>query len=128
MEMQRIMEMLVEMKATADADREERKAAQARMEAMMERLLAKSEDKMDASQKKAEADKEEMLASMAKFEEKNEFDDGNVEYHTEAKKTEQDTEMMQSVEEHQDVPGENVVVISVKGRKKRRRGRKSTAG
>jgi hypothetical protein len=34
------------------------------MEKMMERLLAKLEDKMDANQKKAEADKEEMLARM----------------------------------------------------------------
>jgi hypothetical protein len=36
MEMQKIMEMLVEMKATADAEREERKADQARMEANMD--------------------------------------------------------------------------------------------
>jgi hypothetical protein len=35
--------------------------------------------------------------------------------------------MMQSVEEHQ-VPKEDAVVKSVKGRKKRSRGRKSTAG
>jgi hypothetical protein len=45
-----------------------------------------------------------------------------------AKKTVLDPEMMQSVEEHQEVPRENAIVKSVKGRKKRRRGRKSTAG
>jgi hypothetical protein len=36
--------------------------------------------------------------------------------------------MMQSAEEHQDVPSEDVAVMPVKGLKKRRRGRKSTAG
>jgi hypothetical protein len=36
--------------------------------------------------------------------------------------------MMQSVEEHQDVPIEEVAVMPVKGLKKRHRGRKSTAG
>jgi hypothetical protein len=41
---------------------------------------------------------------------------------------EQDTGMMQYVEEHQDVPIEEVAMMPVKGLKKRRRGRKSTAG
>jgi hypothetical protein len=36
--------------------------------------------------------------------------------------------MMQSAEEHQDVPSEDVVMKPVKGLKKRRRGRKCTAG
>jgi hypothetical protein len=43
-------------------------------------------------------------------------------------KIEQDPGMMQSVEEHHDVPIEEVAVMPVKGLKKRRRGRKSTAG
>jgi hypothetical protein len=43
-------------------------------------------------------------------------------------KIEPDPEMMQFAEEHQDVPSEEVVVRPVKGLKKRRRGRKSTAG
>jgi hypothetical protein len=42
-------------------------------------------------------------------------------------KFEQDPGMMQSVEEHQDVPSEDVV-RAVKGLRKRRRGRKITAG
>jgi hypothetical protein len=36
--------------------------------------------------------------------------------------------VMQSIEEHHDVPSEDVAVMPVKGLKKRRRGRKSTAG
>jgi hypothetical protein len=44
------------------------------------------------------------------------------------RKIEQNPGMMQSVEEHQDVPNEDVAVMPVKGLKKWRRGRKSTAG
>jgi hypothetical protein len=42
--------------------------------------------------------------------------------HTETKKIEQDPEMMQSVEEHQEVPSEDVVVRPVNGLKKWCRG------
>jgi hypothetical protein len=44
------------------------------------------------------------------------------------KKSEQDTEMMQSAEEHQDIPTENVAVMPVAKTRKRRRVRKSNAG
>jgi hypothetical protein len=47
---------------------------------------------------------------------------------TDANTEEIDPGMMQSVEEHQDVLTEDVTVMPVKGLKKRRRGRKSTAG
>jgi hypothetical protein len=43
-------------------------------------------------------------------------------------KTVPDPEMMQSVEEHQEIPREDAIVKPTKGRRKRRRGRKSTAG
>jgi hypothetical protein len=43
-------------------------------------------------------------------------------------KTQPDRGMMQSVEEHQEVPKEDAVVKPVKGRKKRYRGRKQAAG
>jgi hypothetical protein len=43
-------------------------------------------------------------------------------------KIEKNPGMMQSAEEHQDVHNEDVAVMPVKGLKKRRRGRKSTAG
>jgi hypothetical protein len=46
----------------------------------------------------------------------------------EATRTESDPGTMQSVEEHQEIPKEDAAVKPVKGRKKRRRGRKLTAG
>jgi hypothetical protein len=51
---------------------------------------------------------------------------GQTEANTE--KTEQDTEMIQSAEEHQDVPSEGVAVMPVAKSRKPRRVRKSTAG
>jgi hypothetical protein len=91
---------------------------------------------MDSSQEEAK---------MAKFEEKmNDYNNkkrmatldahhkrimaclGQMEATTE--KTVPDPEMMQSVEEHQEVPREDAAVKSVKGRKKRHRGQKLTAG
>jgi hypothetical protein len=42
-------------------------------------------------------------------------------------KIEENTEMMQSAEEHQDIPTEDVAVLPAQGLKKRHRGRKSTA-
>jgi hypothetical protein len=49
-------------------------------------------------------------------------------YNEATEKIEENPEMMQSAEEHQDVPNEDVAVMPVKGLKKRCRGRKSTAG
>jgi hypothetical protein len=43
-------------------------------------------------------------------------------------KTVPDPEMMQFVEEYQEVPREDAIIKLAKGQKKRRRGRKSTAG
>jgi hypothetical protein len=43
-------------------------------------------------------------------------------------KTVPDPEMIQSMEEHQEVPKEDAIVKPAKGRKKWRRGQKSTAG
>jgi hypothetical protein len=54
MDMQQIMEMLVEMKAKADADREEGKANQAKMDAKMKtyhEMLARMEAKTDINLK-----------------------------------------------------------------------------
>jgi hypothetical protein len=49
-------------------------------------------------------------------------------YNEATEKIETDPGMMQSAEEHQDIPIEEVAVMPVEGLKKRRRGRKSTAG
>jgi hypothetical protein len=46
----------------------------------------------------------------------------------EAMKIEKDPGMMQSVEEHQEMPTEDAAVVPVKGLRKRHRGRKLTAG
>jgi hypothetical protein len=48
--------------------------------------------------------------------------------HQETTEVDPDTEMMQSVEEHQEFPIGEAVVMPVKRQKKRRKGRKSTAG
>jgi hypothetical protein len=124
---------------------------QKKAEADKEDLLTRMETIIDANQKKAEAEKQEMLARMKEDRKANQEDllarmDA---YHekrmamfdayqkrvmaclgqeeADTKKIEQDPGMMQSVEEHQDVPSEDVVLKPVKGLKKRRRGRKLTA-
>jgi hypothetical protein len=98
---------------------------------------------MNAFQEKLDSIQEKVEARMANFEEK--MDDyrnkrmamldahhksimvslGQTETNTE--KTVPDPEMMQSAEEHRDVPSEDVIVRPVKGLRKRRRGRKLTA-
>jgi protoporphyrinogen oxidase len=131
MEMQKIMEMLVEMKATADADMYElnakmeaiQKRAEARMVADRKTDMYELSAKMEAIQEKAEA-------RMAKFEGKMEetmelrmkhLMMATWNTHTETKKIEQDPRMMQSVEEHQDIPTQDAVVMSVGERRKRHR-------
>jgi hypothetical protein len=156
MSMQQIMEMLVEMKATADADREERKADKEKMaadrKADKEDLLTRMENKIDASHKKAEADKEEMLARIKEDRKANQGELlarmdayhekrmamldvhqkkmmtclGQTEANTE--NIEQDPGMMQSAEENQDARSEDVVVMPVGKPRKRLKVWKSTAG
>jgi hypothetical protein len=113
---------------------------------MLERLLARMEAKMDSNQKKAEADRDELKAKldsnrsrMAKFEEKmDDYRKRRMAHHTcimaclvqteaNTEKTVPDSEMMQSVKEHQEVPREEVAVTPVKGLKKRRRVQKLAA-
>jgi hypothetical protein len=71
MSMQQIMEMLVEMKATADADREEVKADKGKMaadrEADKEDLLTRMENKIDANQKKARPTKRKNWQELKKI-------------------------------------------------------------
>jgi hypothetical protein len=150
--MQQIMEMLVEMKATADAyqekmdaDREERKADQENMAAKQEDLLARM-DEMNADANAKATKQEEILAEInakmdatiqsiwSEFQEtihnrvKNVGAEHSQKTEANTEKFEQDPVMMQSVEKHRDVPMEEVAVMPVKGLKKRRRGRKWTAG
>jgi hypothetical protein len=85
-------------------------------------MLAKAEADTKAYQEKMAADQEDMLTRMDAI-----FETYKKRMRA-TKKTEQNPEMMQSAEEHQDVPSEDIAVMPVKGLKKWRRGRKSTAG
>jgi hypothetical protein len=142
MSMQQIIEMLEKMAADRKADQEKMAADR---KADKKDLLTRMEILIDANRKKVEADKEGILARI-KEEDRQANQEllarmdamfgayeksimaclGQAEFRT--KKIQQDTEMMQSAEEHQDVPSEDVIVRPVKGLKKRRRGQKSTAG
>jgi HD-GYP domain-containing protein (c-di-GMP phosphodiesterase class II) len=116
METQKIMEMLAEMKAD-----------QATMVA-----------KLDDNKKKAEAFQEKMEATIQSIRSEvqetihNRVENVRAELNqkTEAntEKFEQDPGMMQSVEEHQDVPTEDVALMPVGEPRKRRRVRKLAAG
>jgi hypothetical protein len=85
----------------------DRKTDQEKMAADKEDLLAKIKEEMIANQ-------EELLAKMDLM-----MVTWNT--HTETKKIEQDPEMMQSVEEHQDIPTEDVAVMPVRELRKWRR-------
>jgi hypothetical protein len=98
MSMQQIIEILAKAKADRKADKEE---ILARMDAYHQKRMAM----LDAHQKR-------MRACLGQ---------------TEANTEKIDPGMMQSTEEHQDVPSEDVV-RPVKGMKNRHRGQKSTAG
>jgi hypothetical protein len=108
------------------------------MEKMMERLLAKLEERMKSN---AKTDKEEILARMKEDRKANQedllarmdayhekrmvmFDACFGQAEANADKVVQDSGMIQSVEGHQDIPIEDVAVIPVKGLRKRRRGPK----
>jgi hypothetical protein len=162
--MQKIMEILIEMKAAADADREERKAyreqmAEAdrkadkgRMDADIKALIEWMDAKMKATQAETKAILAETKARREKRMEANTKDDRNestacqdvMEVRLEdeepasgdikdeqnettacneaKEKIEENPEMMQSAEEHQDIPSKDVAVTPVKRLRKKRRG------
>jgi formiminotetrahydrofolate cyclodeaminase len=147
MEMQQMLERLLAGQAIFEEKVDDnRKAYQEIMDSNQEKLAADKEDFLarmeaifDDNRKKVEADKEEMLARI-KEEDRQANEElstrmdarfgayeksivaclGQAEVRTE--KIERDTEMMQSAEEHQDVPSEDVAVMPVKGLMKRCRG------
>jgi hypothetical protein len=142
--MEKMMQQIIEMLAKAEADR---KAYQEKMDSYQEKmaadrkankeesreanqeLLTKMKEDRKADQEKMAADKEDFLARMDAIHEKRmAMLDDHQRRMMATKKIEQNPKMMQSVEEHRDVPGEDVAVMPVKGLKKQRRGRKSTAG
>jgi hypothetical protein len=143
--MQQIMKMLVEIKAKMDA---ETKAILAETKARRDKRMEANKnddqnestvckDALEANPKKMEPNAEE---NEAVLERQRVYDDetavhilkdgqNEMNAYNEATETiEQDPGMMQSAEKHQDVPSEDVAVMPVNGLRKRRRGRKSTAG
>jgi hypothetical protein len=91
------------------------------MAADKEDLLARMKEGRQANQ--------ELLTRMDAYHEKRmAMLDDNQKRVMAKKKIEQNPEMMQSVQEHQDVPSEDVVVRPIKGLKKGRRSGKSAAG
>jgi hypothetical protein len=122
MEMQQMLERILagqeEMKAKMKAEREAwREEMKAEMEAWREEMRA------DREQWKAKMDKR-MTKNQART-------DGKLKELTETMEktqTEPREEMMQSAEEHHEVPNKDAVVIPVRIRKRRHRGRKEAAG
>jgi hypothetical protein len=106
-----VQQILAQMNANAKANQEESRKAN-------QELMAK----MDSNQKKAEADKEEMLARI-KEDRKADQEMAMLEAQqkrmmaclgqTEANTEKIDPGMMQSIEEHQDVPNEDVAMMPV---------------
>jgi hypothetical protein len=101
--------------AKLDADREESKAWREDMKATLATKEDREEMRDDREKSKAKMD-ERMTATQAKT-------DVKLKELTEPRE-----EMMQSAEEHQMVPREDAVMIPVRGRKRRNRGRKEAAG
>jgi hypothetical protein len=152
---EKMIQKIIEMLTKAEADRKafqekmdaDRKAYQEKMAANKEDFLARmieksretnqelltkmKEDLLTKMKEDRKADHEDLLASMEKRMTMLEAQQKRMMVslgQTEANTEKIDPRMMQSPEEHQDVPSEDVVVKPVKGLKMRRRGRKCTAG
>jgi hypothetical protein len=110
------------MEANMNDDRNESTACQDTMEANTEKLEPNPEEDEAVLERKRVHNQETAIHSLK--------DDQNetTAYNEATEKIETDPGMMQSAEEHQDILSEHVAVMPVKGLKKRRRGRKSTAG
>jgi hypothetical protein len=146
-DMQKMMQQIIEMLAKAEADRkayQEKMAADkedflARMkeksrEANRELLTKMKEDLLTKKKEDRKAAQEDLLASMDAFHETRmtmlEAQQKRMMAclgQTEANTEKIDPGMIQSVEEHQDVPNEDVAVMLVVEPRKRCRGRKLTA-
>jgi hypothetical protein len=139
------MQQIIEMLAKAEADRKayqekmaaDRKADKEESRSANQELMTRMEAKFVDNQKKAEADKEDLLTKMKEDRKADKEDllarmDAMFETYKKnmmaTKKIEKNPGMMQSVEEHQDVPSKDVAVMPVREPTKRRRVWKSTAG
>jgi hypothetical protein len=122
MEMEQVMEMLKAMQAKADADR---KAYQEKVEAENKAWLEKIEAETKAIRAETKAMRDKRMNANIKID-REETTACHAEMDTE--KIEPDSGMMQSAEEHLEIPMEDAAVMPVGGRKKRRRARKPAAG
>jgi hypothetical protein len=121
-----------EMKARLDENAKTSLAMNEKMDANTKATLATKED-MKIMQEKIQEDlkktMEEILAKMEKRMTATQTKtDGKLTETIEKTLTEPSQEMMQSAEEHQEVPREEAAVIPGRGRKRRHRGRKQAAG
>jgi hypothetical protein len=146
MDTQQMMELLLAMKEDSKTQRERMETYQAKLDADREELMARLDknaktmnEKMDANTKATLAtkedrkiDKEEMIQEMRADQEqrKTEMEERMTvtQAKTEGELKEPREEMMQSAEEHHEVPREDAVVIPVRGWKRQHRGRKEAAG
>jgi hypothetical protein len=112
------------------------KATQAETKAILAETKARREKRMEANTNDDRNEStacEDVMEARLEYEEPASGDIKGEQNETTAcmemkDKIEENPEMMQSVEEHHDAPSEDVAVMPVKGLRKRRRGRKSTAG
>jgi membrane protein involved in colicin uptake len=109
-------ELMTKMEADRRAEKEERKKANQEFLARMDAIF---DDNRKKAEEDREADKEDAIDEkrMAML-------DDHQNRMMATKKSEQDTEMMQSAEEHRDIPTKNVAVMPVAEPRKRRRGKK----
>jgi hypothetical protein len=109
------------MEANTNDDRNESTACKDVMEVSTEKMEPNLEENEEVVERQRVHDDDTAIHLLK--------DDRNetTAYNEATEKMETDPGIMQSVEEHQDVPTEAVVVRAVKGLKKRHRGRKSTA-
>jgi hypothetical protein len=110
------------MEANTNDDRNESTAYQDVMEDSPEKMESNIEEN-ESVEEHQDLECEEPASGDIK-DDQNETTAGNEA----TEKIELDAGMMQSAEEHQDVRSKDVAVMPVKGLRKRRRGRKSTAG
>jgi hypothetical protein len=143
MESQQMMELLLDMKARLDENaktqRKDTKNMQENiqenlkktMKAMMTRMEEDSKAWREKMKAEREADREQSKADVEQMQAEMEERRTVTQAKTDKKLkelTEPSQEMMQSAEEHQEVPREEAAVIPVRGRKRRHRGQKEAAG
>jgi hypothetical protein len=110
------------MEAQTNDDRNEWTACQDVMEANPEKMEPNTEEN-EAALERQRVHKEDTAIQSQKDNQNETTADNKA-----TEKIETDPGMLLSIEEHQDVPIEDFAVMPVKGLRKRRRGRKSTAG